>query len=450
MFNLLTQNLNKIFDKMRSSGVLSEENIESAIRQIRIALLEADVALPVVKDFINEVKSNAIGQKVIKSISPGKMMIKIIHDEMIKILSMDNMELNLQSNPPINFLLSGLQGSGKTTASAKLALKLKQDNYKILLVSLDNYRPAAKKQLEILAKSVNIDSLPIIDGENPIDTAQRAMKETESSGHQVVIYDTAGRLHVDDEMLIELAKIQTLVNPLEHLLVLDSMIGQDVTNIVNNFNSLLNITGMVLSRIDGDNRGGAALSVTYMTKKPIKLLSNGEKLSDIEIFDPKRLASRILDMGDIVSLVDHAGSIIDQNEYEAAAKKMRQGTFNLNDYLSQIKNITKLGGFSKIISMLPGVSKMTDKINANINEKTFRQQEAIILSMTKKERNNYKILNGSRKKRIAQGSGTSIQQVNILLKQFKQISEMMKKAGKMDPKKLMSGNFGGLSKFLPK
>jgi len=445
MFKTLTQNLTKIFDNIRRSGTLSVEQIDNTMRDIRIALLEADVALPVVKDFIARIKEKATGQEIIKSVSPGQMVIKIIHDEIINILSSDPNEtiLQLKSEPPVNILMVGLQGSGKTTFSAKLALKLKNQNKKVLLVSLDVYRPAAQEQLNILSKSIEVDSLPIISSERPIEITKRAVKESRLSGYDVVIYDTAGRLHIDDEMINEVLVVKDLIKPTETLLVVDSMVGQDAVIIASNFDQKINLTGVILSRIDGDSRGGAALSIKYVTGKPIKFLSVGEKLSDIEEFNPERLASRILDMGDVVSFVEKATNLIDQDEADKTAARLKKGKFDLNDYLSQIKNIRKMGGFGSIMSMLPGIGKMMDKIKeSQFNEKLLSYQEAIILSMTKKERKNPDILNAARRKRIADGSGTSVQKVNVLLKQFKQISDLMKKTSKMDSKSLMRSSVG--------
>ena len=445
MFQTLTENLIKIFDNIKRSGTLSVEQIDNTMRDIRVALLEADVALPVVKDFIARVKEKSTGQEIIKSVSPGQMVIKIIHDEIINILSSDQSEiiLQLKSEPPVNILMVGLQGSGKTTFSAKLALRLKNQNKKVLLVSLDTYRPAAQEQLSILAKSIEVDSLAIVLGENPIEITKRAMQEAKLSGYDIVIYDTAGRLHIDDEMIEELLVVKNLIKPTETLLVADSMIGQDSVVIASNFDQKIQLSGIILSRIDGDSRGGAALSIKYVTGKPIKFLSTGEKLLDIEEFNPERLASRILDMGDVVSFVEKAATIMDNEEAERSAARLKKGKFDLNDYLLQIKNIKKMGGFASVISMLPGVGKMMNKINeSKINEKLLSHQEAMILSMTKKERKNPDLLNASRRKRIADGSGTTVQKVNILLKQFKQISDLMKKTSKMDSKTLGRSGIG--------
>ncbi|MFV0250584.1 MAG: signal recognition particle protein [Rickettsia aeschlimannii] len=440
MFKTLTQNLTKIFDKLVSSGILTEAQIDAAMRDIRVALLESDVALPVIKDFIAEVKQKALGQEVIKSVSPGQMIIKIIHEEMINLLASSESEtkLNLNSKPPVNFLMVGLQGSGKTTASSKLALRLRNQNKKVLLVSLDTYRPAAQEQLAILANSVQINSLLIVQGEKPLDIVKRAIAEAKISAYDVVIYDTAGRTHIDKAMMEEALAIKKIVEPTETLLVIDSMTGQDAVVTASSFNEKLEISGLILSRIDGDSKGGAALSVKYITKKPIKFLSSGENLTDLEEFDAKCLASRILDMGDIISFVEKAASIVDREEAEKTAAKLKKGKFDLNDYLQQMRSIKKMGDFGSILSMLPGSGKIMDQIDqSKLNSKIIEHQEAIILSMTPKERKNPDIINASRRKRIAAGAGTTVQKVNILLKQYKQISEMMKKASKMNPKNLL-------------
>jgi signal recognition particle subunit SRP54 len=447
MFQTLTQNLTKIFDKIKGAGALTEAHIDSAMRDIRIALLEADVALPVVRAFISEVSEKAKGVEVVKSVSPAQMVIKIINDEMIRLLQPDENEskINLQSVPPVNLLIVGLQGSGKTTASAKLALKLKNQGKKVLLVSLDTYRPAAQDQLEILAKSIEVDSLPIIKEQLPIAITERAITAAKLSGYDVVIYDTAGRLHIDDDMINEAIKVKSLVKPTETFLVMDAIIGQDAVNVASNFNHKLDITGVILSRIDGDSKGGAALSVRYITGKPIKFLSTGEKPDEFEEFDAKRIASRILDMGDVVSFVERAASVIDRSEAEKTAAKLKKGQFDLDDYISQIKMIKKMGGLGSMMNFLPGISKLSDKIgDLSSGEKALVSQMAIVNSMTKKERKNPDILNASRKKRVATGSGTTVQQVNILLKQFKQISTTMKKVSRMNPKTLLRSGIGKL------
>jgi signal recognition particle subunit SRP54 len=342
-------------------------------------------------------------------------------------------------------MLVGLQGSGKTTACAKLALKLTKQNKKVLLVSLDVYRPAAQEQLEILAKSIGVQSLEIIKNELPLEITKRALKEAKLSGYDIVIYDTAGRLHIDKEMIDEVTNLKDLINPVETLLIIDSMIGQDAVTVASAFDEKLSITGVILTRIDGDARGGAALSVRYTTGKPVKFLSTGERPADFENFDAGRIASRILGMGDVVSLVEKAAALIDQEEAAKTAAKIKKGKFDLNDYISQIKMIRKMGGFGSMLSMIPGMGRFADKIeNSRVDDKILTTQEAIVSSMTKKERKNPDILNASRRKRIASGSGTSVQQVNALLKQFQQINTVMKRASKMDPKALMRGGIGKL------
>lgn len=447
MFKALTQNLTRIFDRLANSGALSEAQINAAVRDINVALLESDVALPVVKSFIDDIKKKALGVDLIRSVSPGQMMIKIVHEEIINLLQSppDEEKLLLDAVPPVGILLVGLQGGGKTTASAKLALKLKKQNKKVLLVSLDTYRPAAQEQLEILARSISVDSLPIVAYERPLKIVKRAISEAELSGYDVVIYDTAGRLHIDEDMMQEAFAIKELVVPSEILLVVDSMTGQDAVTTASAFNSKMEITGIILSRVDGDSKGGAALSVKYVTKKPIKFLSSGERLSDLEVFNAKRVASRILDKGDIVSFVEKAASIVDKEAAEKTAARLRKGRFDLNDYLQQIKSIKKLGGFGSILGMLPGSNKILNDIDqSKLDEKVIERQEAIILSMTAKERRNPDLLNASRRKRIALGSGNTVQSVNILLKQFKQVSDMMKKTSRMDPKNLMRTGLGKL------
>ena len=445
MFQTLTQNLIKIFDKIKSTGVLTQEQVDAAMRDIRIALLEADVALPVVREFIATVRERAKGQEVIKSVSPAQMVIKIINDEMVNLLApnVNESKLNLSISPPVNILIIGLQGSGKTTVSAKLALKLKNQHKKVLLVSLDTYRPAAQDQLAVLANNIEVDCLEIIKEQKPLKITERAHREAKLSGYDVVIYDSAGRLHIDEKMIREVASVKKIINPGETFLVIDSMIGQDAITVASTFDEKLDITGVILSRIDGDSRGGAALSVRHVTGKPIKFLSTGEKPADFEEFDAKTITSRILNMGDVVSLVEKAANLIDRKEAEKTAAKLKKGKFDFDDYILQIKAIKKLGSFGSVMSMIPGISKFADKIG-DANDKMLKSQEAIVLSMTRKERRKPALLNASRKKRLVSGSGTTIQQVNTLLKQFKQISTMMKKASKMDPKSIMRSGIGKL------
>ena len=450
MFQTLTKNLTNVFDKLKCYGTLTEAHIDEAMRDVRVALLEADVSLEVVKSFIENVKERAKGTEVIKSVTPGQMVVKIFNDELVQMLSSpeEEMELNLKSTPPANILMIGLQGGGKTTTSAKLALKLKKEGKKVLLVSLDTYRPAAQEQLKILADSNGIDSVDIVDGQIPIDITQRTLSLAKFSGYDVVIYDSAGRLHIDDEMIAEIKDVKKLVKPTETIFVADAMIGQESVNVAKSFNENLDISGVILTRIDGDARGGAALSIKYIVGKPIKFLGVGEKITDLDPFKPDRIASRILGMGDIVSLVEEASDVIDKEEAEKALKKMKKGQFTMEDYLSRLRSLTKMGGITKVMGMMPGMSKTMGKIDpSKMDDKIVVYQEAIILSMTPKERNKPDILNASRKKRIAVGSGRPIQEVNKLLKQHMKMRDMMKKMGKMNPKNLMGVGLDKLGLF---
>jgi signal recognition particle subunit SRP54 len=446
MFDSLSDSLSKIFNKLTRSGRLSESDIDDAMREIRVALLGADVALSVVKEFTTKVKESIVGQEMVKSISPGQMVIKLVNDHLCEMLGTDRSDLNFNTTPPAVIMMVGLQGSGKTTTSAKLALRLRQKhNKKVLLASLDTARPAAQEQLETLAKQIAVSSLPIIAGEDPVTISKRAIKSGELGGYDVVILDTAGRLHIDEALMQELEQIKALTKPIEILLVADAMTGQDAVKIAKHFHDTLQITGSILTRIDGDSRGGAALSIKAVTGCPIKFMGVGEKMSDLEEFHPERIASRILDMGDIVSLVERAASMQDMQEAEKMAKKLQKGHFDLNDLAAQIKNIKKIGGVGNIISMLPGAGKLKGQLgDMEANEKKFLRQEAIISSMTKQERRNPDIINASRRKRIAAGSGTQVQDVNALLKQHQMMSKMIKKIGKMDKKTLMRSGFGGM------
>jgi signal recognition particle subunit SRP54 len=449
MFENLSQNLTNVFAKLRKRGVISEEDVNLAMREVRIALLEADVALPVAKAFIEKVKERAVGQEVIKSISPAQMIIKIVHDALTELLGSDAQEINLTTTPPAVIMMVGLQGSGKTTTTGKIGLFLKdKKNKKVLLASLDTYRPAAQDQLEVVAKQAGVDSLPIIKDQKPEAIAKRALEEAKRGGYDVLMLDTAGRLHIDDTLMQELEVVKSLTHPVETLLVADSLTGQDAVNIAQAFHERLSVTGIVLTRIDGDGRGGAALSMRHVTGCPIKFLGSGEKLQALEPFHPDRISSRILDMGDVVSLVEKAAEMIDQEEAAKLTKKLKKGQFDLNDMSSQFKQMRKMGGFSGILGMLPGVGAMKKQIEeANLDEGIIKRQEAIISSMTPLERRNAKLINASRKIRIAKGSGTSVQDVNRLLKQFLQMQTMMKRVAKMDKKSLMrsglSGMFGG-------
>ena len=445
MFESLSQRLSGVFDKLTGRGALSEADVTEALREVRVALLEADVALSVVKDFIGRVKVRAVGQDVIRSVTPGQMVVKIVHDELIKTLGTEGVELNLNAVPPAVILMVGLQGSGKTTTSGKLAVRLKRDKKKVLLASLDVYRPAAQQQLEILARQAEVGSLPILMGEMPVAIATRALDVGRKEGYDVVILDTAGRLHIDQELMAEVAAVRDIAKPVETLLVVDAMIGQDAVTLAHEFNEKVGVTGMVLTRVDGDARGGAALSMRAVTGRPIKFLGLGEKLDALEPFHPDRLAGRILGMGDVVSLVEKAMETIEQDEAEKLAKRIEKGKFDLNDMLSQFKQVEKMGDLKGIIGMLPGLGKMANQLkDAKIDDKMVGRQKAIILSMTLAERKNPDLIKASRKKRIAAGSGSSVQDVNKLLKQYQQMADMMKKVGKLGQKGLMRHGLGGL------
>ncbi|HEU5047626.1 MAG TPA: signal recognition particle protein [Rickettsiales bacterium] len=449
MFNSLSTKINGVLNKLRGRGALTEADIDEALREVRIALLEADVALPVVKQFTQSLKEKAVGAEVVKSISPGQMVIKLVQDHLTELLGSESAELNLAATPPVVILMAGLQGSGKTTSTGKLALRLKNRmGKKILLASLDVYRPAAQKQLEVLAQQAGVGSLPIVEGEKPEAIARRALTTGKQEGYDIIMLDSAGRLHIDDELMDELKNVKQIANPLETLLVADALTGQDAVNIARQFHEKIGVTGIILTRLDGDGRGGAALSMRSITGQPIKFAGVGEKLTDFEEFHPARIASRILDMGDVVSLVERAVENIDKEEAEKMAAKFQEGSFDFDDLLSQLRNMKKMGGLGSLMGMLPGIGKIKDKMGeANIDENILAKQEAIIMSMTKKERKNPKLLNGSRKLRIAKGSGTTVQDVNKLFKAWQQMEGMMKQMRKLGKKGFLRS--GGLKNFLP-
>jgi signal recognition particle subunit SRP54 len=432
MFENLSTRLGTVFDRLRGRGALSEADVGEAMREIRIALLEADVALPVVKDFVARVRERAVGQDVIKSVTPGQMVVKIVHDELVAVLGAETSELAM-GGPPTIILMAGLQGSGKTTTSAKLARRLRlRERKKVLLASLDTQRPAAQHQLEVLAKQVEVTGLPIVQGQKPLEIASRALETARREGYDVLILDTAGRLSIDESLMAELVQVRDLARPHETLLVADSLTGQDAVNTARIFHERIGITGIVLTRMDGDARGGAALSMRHVTGRPIKLVGMGEKLDALEPFHPERVAARILDMGDVVSLVEKAAETVDRDEAERLAKKLQKGRFDLGDLRSQLEQMRKMGGMKSILAKLPGVQKMQKQLaEANIDEKMIGRQVAIIDSMTKAERRNADLINASRKRRIATGSGTTVQEINRLLKQHRQMSDMMKKVKKM-------------------
>jgi signal recognition particle subunit SRP54 len=446
MFDSLSEKFSDIFDRLKKRGSLSEEDVSDAMRAIRVALLEADVALPVVKEFIDGVKDQAIGHEVVKSVTPGQMVVKVVNDHLIEMLGSDNSEINLAANPPVPILMVGLQGSGKTTSTAKLAFRLKnKDRKKVLVAGLDIARPAAQEQLAQLAKQAEITSLAPVLGEQPIGIAKRAIETGRREGFDIVVLDTAGRLAIDQELMSEVAEIRNVVAPAETLLVADAMGGQDAVNIASEFNTKIGITGIVLTRVDGDSRGGAALSMRSVTGCPIKFMGVGEKLDALETFQAERIAGRILGMGDIVGLVEKAGEVADQVEVEKTAKRALKGQFTLEDLQQQLAQVKSMGDVNSLMGMLPGIGKMKKQIaNANIDDRMVARQEAIILSMTLQERRNPKLLNAKRRKRIAAGSGTSVQDVNRLLKQFQQMANMMKKMGKKGMKGMMPGMGDGI------
>lgn len=453
MFDSLSDKLGGIFDKLKKRGALSEAHVDEAMREVRLALLEADVALPVVKNFISKVKEAAIGQEVVKSVTPGQMVVKIVNDQMVEMLGGDAKTIDLSAPAPVPMLMVGLQGSGKTTSTAKIAKRLKEkERKKVLMASLDVQRPAAMEQLEILGKQIDVPTLPIIPGQMPVDIANRAITAAKLQGFDVVMLDTAGRLHVDQALMAEVVAVRNAVIPHETLLVVDALTGQDAVNVAEQFGDQVGVTGVVLTRMDGDGRGGAALSMRAVTGKPIKLVGVGEKIDDLEEFHPERVASRILGMGDVVSLVEKASETIEAEEAERMMKKMKKGRFDFDDLRSQLQQMKKIGGMSSILGMLPGLGKMQKQMaSANIDDKVLIRQEAIINSMTPKERAHPKLMNASRKKRIASGAGVTVQEVNKLMKMQKQMATMMKKLGKKGGRMPLPGQMPpGMEGLLPK
>jgi signal recognition particle subunit SRP54 len=447
MFDALSDKFTGIFDGLRKRGALSEADVTEALREVRLAMLDADVALPVVKDFVAKVRERAIGAEVLSAVSPGQQVAKIVNDALVEALGGPGaVPLNLSAPAPIPFLMVGLQGSGKTTSSGKLALRLTtRERKKVLLASLDTQRPAAQLQLAQRAERAGVASLPIVAGQTPVQIAQRAMETGRREGYDVVILDTAGRLSIDQALMNEVREIRAVTNPVETLLVVDAMTGQDAVQTAQAFNDTVGVTGIILTRMDGDARGGAALSMRHVTGAPIKFSGSGEKIDALEEFHPERVAGRILGLGDIVGLVEKASETIDQGEAEKLAKRMMRGQFTLEDYSAQLKQIAKMGSISSILGMLPGMGAMKQQIeSANIDTTIFKRQQAIINSMTVKERRAPEIIKASRKKRIAAGSGTSVPDVNRLLKQFDDMSVMMKRMGKLGQKGLMRQGIGAL------
>jgi len=466
MFEALGNRLTGVFDKLRRRGALSETDVTDALREVRVALLEADVALPVVKDLINRVRERAVGAEVIRSVSPAQQVVKIVNDALVEALggTPSRLQGNRDGNPgggaaddgkrgidlnapaPVAILMVGLQGAGKTTSSGKIALRLRtRERKKVLLASLDVHRPAAQLQLQLLADRAEVTCLPIIAGQRPMQIAERALDVARRELYDVVILDTAGRLSIDEALMAEVAEVKAFARPHETLLVVDAMTGQDAVNTARAFNEKVGVTGVMMTRVDGDARGGAALSMRAITGAPIKLLGAGEKLDALEDFHPDRIANRILGMGDIVSLVERAAETIDQAEAEKLARKMQKGSFDLDDYAQQLKQINKMGSLSGMLGMLPGVGKLKSQLEgANLDQTMLKRQAAIISSMTPAERRNPDLLKASRKRRVAAGSGTSVQDINRLLKQFDDMSAMMKRMSKLGQKGMMRGGLGAL------
>ena len=439
MFENLTNKFEEIFSSLKKAPSLDEKQVDEGLREIRLALLEADVSLEVVKEFINRVKPKALGQEIIRSTSPGQMVVKVVNDELISFLGDKNSDIELNAVPPVPVMLVGLQGSGKTTTTAKLARFLEANKKKkVMMASLDVYRPAAQEQLRLLGEQNNIITLPVIKDQLPADICRRAISAANLNGADVILFDTAGRTQIDLQMMSEIKQIESIINPSETILVADSLTGQVAANVAKEFKSTVNLTGIILTRSDGDGRGGAALSMKYVADVPIKFLGVGEKVENFEVFHPDRIANRILGMGDIVSLVEKAAEDLDEEKLKKTEEKLKKGQFSLEDYLTQLRQMKKMGGIEGIMSFLPGVSKVKSQMDqAGVDEKIITQNEAVILSMTKKERENPKIIDGSRKKRIANGSGTDVATINKLLKQFKMMSEMMKKMSKGNTKGMM-------------
>ena len=445
MFDSLSERLSGIFDKLTRRGALSEQDVDTALREVRRALLEADVALPVVRQFIERVKEKAVGVEVVKSVTPGQMVVKIVHDELVAMLGETADPIDLAAPAPLPIMMVGLQGSGKTTTSAKIGRRLQnRERKRVLMASLDVRRPAAMEQLRVLGEENEIETLKIVPNQSPTEIAQRAMTAGRLGGYDVVILDTAGRLSIDEPLMHEMAEIKRVTNPHEVLLVADALTGQDAVATAQAFDERMNLTGIVLTRVDGDGRGGAALSMRQTTGKPIKLIGVGEKADALEEFHPSRIADRILGMGDIVSLVERASEHVDQEKAEAMAKKMAKGGFDLNDLKDQLGQMEKMGGLGGLMGMMPGVGKMKKQMaESGMDDTVIRRQVAIINSMTKHERRKPEVLKASRKKRVAAGSGTRVEEVNKLLKMHRQMADMMKQMGKKK-----GGLMGGLGAMM--
>ncbi len=453
MFESLSERLGGVFDRLRGRGALNEADVREAMREVRVALLEADVALPVVRSFIDSVTEKAVGQSVLKSITPGQQVVKIVNDALIEMLGSEASELDLAVNPPAIIMMVGLQGSGKTTTTAKIAKRLtEKDRKKVLMASLDVNRPAAQEQLAVLGTQVSVATLPIVAGQQPVDIARRALQAAKLQGYDVLMLDTAGRLHVDTQLMDEMKAVAQVSEPAEILLVVDALTGQDAVNVAKNFTEQVPLTGVVLTRMDGDARGGAALSMRAVTGKPIKFVGVGEKLDALDVFHPSRVASRILGMGDVVSLVERAADVFQQEEAEAMAEKMAKGQFDMNDLRQQLKQMQRMGGLGALAGMIPGMKKAQAAMaSSNVDDRVLIRMDAMIGSMTPKERSKPELLQAKRKIRIAKGSGTTVQDVNKLLKMHQEMAGAMKKIKKMGGMKglgAMLGRGGGLGGLL--
>ena len=451
MFDSLSDRLNRTLKNLRGQGRLSETNIKDTLREVRMALLEADVALPVVREFVDHVRERALGEEVMQSLTPGQALIKIVREELEKVMGEANEELDLSTRPPAVILMAGLQGSGKTTSVAKLARWLKErKKKKVLVASADIYRPAAIDQLETLAKEVGVDFFPSDPAQDPVVIANAAIDQARAQAADVVIIDTAGRLHIDDQMMDEIKRLHAAIEPVETLFVVDSMTGQDAANTARAFNAALPLTGVILTKADGDARGGAALSIRHITGKPIKFIGVGEKTTALEPFYPDRLASRILGMGDVLSLIEEAEQKVDRKEAEKLARKVSKGKgFDLEDFRGQLQQMQNMGGIAALMDKMPGMSSVPDAVKNQMDDKQFKRLEAIINSMTPHERRFPQLIKGSRKRRIAAGSGTQVQDVNRLLKQFTQMQKMMKKMGKGGMGKMLRGMKGRMPPGMP-
>jgi signal recognition particle subunit SRP54 len=443
MFDTLSDRLGSVFDRLRGRGALTESDVRSAMREVRVALLEADVALPVARDFVEQVTEKAVGQEVLRSVTPGQMVVKYVHDALVETLGSETAELNLNVNPPAVIMMVGLQGSGKTTTTAKLAKRLaERDRKKVLMASLDVARPAAQEQLAVLGRQANVDTLPVVPGQQPVEIARRALQSARLQGYDLVLLDTAGRLHVDDQLMREMNEVAATATPTETLLVVDALTGQDAVNVAKGFSAEVPLTGVILTRMDGDARGGAALSMRAVTGKPIKFAGVGEALDKLEAFHPDRVAGRILGMGDVVSLVERAAETIQVEEAEKLAAKMARGKFDLDDLWSQLRQMQRMGGLGALAGMLPGLKGMKGAMDQAQNSKALLHMEAMLSSMTAKERARPEIINAKRKIRVAKGSGTTVQEINKLLKMHQEMSTAMKRLKKMGGLGKLAAMFG--------